>query len=229
MTKQINCIDWFEYSKNYKVKPSKPDLPKPDPDPCPPGICPPGPPGPIGEPGPKGEKGDPGEKGDKGDPGEPGEKGDPGDAPKPKPLLQPYLNANIIDKQTIPINGAVTFPPPSEYSQQYLTKGIDYNGLDTFTIITPGLYSLTCVLSLAADNPAENCFYIEINKNTRVAGTSNMNASGQLVLTRVGYFEAGTALRIINASNHAVTLNYAGLPQCSGHLSLFRFADNAVE
>jgi len=56
-----------------------------------------------------------------------------------------------------------------------------------------------------------------------------MGTTGQITLTRVGYFAAGTTLRIVNISNHAVTLTHAaGNPSCTGHLSLFRFADNGV-
>jgi len=117
----------------------------------------------------------------------------------------------------------------NESPQQYYAEGIDYDGVETFTITMPGLYSLTCVLSLAAGNPPDNYFYIEINHTSPVAGASNLGTTGQIVLTRVGYFAAGTALRIVNGSNHTGTIaNASGSTSSTGHLSLFRFADDGV-
>jgi len=192
-----------------------------------------------GEKGDKGDKGDngkdgkdgePGEKGPKGDDGKPGEKGPKGDNGECGPLLQPYINSNIKGKQTIPSGSAVTFPPLNETPTEYLGEGIEYNGSDTFKILYPGLYSITCILSLDVDNQPDNTFYIELNKNSPVAGTSNLGTVGQIVLTRVGYFAAGTTLRIVNGSGHPVKLNHASKNSSgTGHLALFRFADQGIE
>jgi hypothetical protein len=142
--------------------------------------------------------------------------------------LQPFFNANIKETQTIPKGCAVVFPPINETPQQYLASGIDYNGTDTITIKIPGLYSLTCVLCLAENNPGDNFFYVEINHSAHVAGTSNLGTTGQIVLTRVGYFETGTTLRIINASDHTTTLSHAtGYSTGTGHISIFRLPTTA--
>jgi len=129
--------------------------------------------------------------------------------------------------QTIANRDAVTFPPESLYPAQYYNSGIDYDGTNTFTITTAGLYSLTCVLSLDTDAP-DNTFYIQVN-NVSVAGAANWGTTGEIVLTRVNYYAAGTTVRIINGSGHPVTLrNATANGSSTGHLSLFRFADDGV-
>ena len=53
--------------------------------------------------------------------------------------------------------------------------------------------------------------------------------TGEIAITRVGFFSAGTAIRIVNGSAHPVTLRNATRNGSStGHLSLFRFADNGT-
>jgi hypothetical protein len=139
------------------------------------------------------------------------------------------MNSNICGVQNIPRGGAVTFPGISETPSQYLGEGIQYDGKDTFTVMVAGLYSLTCILSLDKTNQGDNTFYIELNGNTPVAGTANLSQNGQIVLTRVGYFDKGTTLRFINASSHSVQLAPAPTNSCStGHFSMFRIADGGV-
>jgi hypothetical protein len=183
-----------------------------------------------GEPGLDGAQGAQGEKGDKGDKGEKGEPGLDGEAcHETAPILQPFVNSNIKNKQTIPPKGAVTFPKIDETPSEWLASGIGYNGADTFEIMYSGLYSITCVLSLdtALTN---NTFYIELNRASPVAGAANIGTTGEIVLTRVGYFSAGTTIRIVNGSSHAVTIaNATDNISSTGHLAMFRFADNMIE
>jgi hypothetical protein len=142
--------------------------------------------------------------------------------------LQPFVNSNIKGTQIIANKSAVTFPLLSETPNEYFASGIEYNGVDTFKILHSGLYYLSCVLSVDNDKP-DNVFYIELNKTAPVAAAANMGNKGEIVLVRVGYLEAGTTIRIINDSGHPVTLNHASTTNNStGHLSLFRFADNAM-
>jgi len=130
--------------------------------------------------------------------------------------------------QIIPSGGTVTFPEISDTPANYYGEGVEYNGYDTFTIKTQGIYSITCVLSLAQGNQHDNTFYIELN-GASVAGTANMGTSGQITLTRVGFFAADTTIRIINGSSHDVELtNSSTNVNSTGHLSLFRFADAGV-
>jgi len=153
----------------------------------------------------------------------------PPDCCPPEPLLQPFINSNIKGAQTIPAKGAVKFPALAETPQEYYASGVDYDGVDTITILHSGLYSLTCVLSMDTDLP-DNTFYIEINKTSPVAGAANRGTVGQIVLTRVGYHAAGTTLRIVNGSNHPVKLaNATGNLSSTGHLSLFRFAEDGID
>jgi hypothetical protein len=171
--------------------------------------------GPTGPTGPQGNHGLDGQTGPTGPTG-------------PSFIAQPFANANITGTQVIPDRGAVTFPLLSQISQYYL-NGINYNGTDTFTITHAGIYSLTCALSLNADNVAGSTFLIEINGESTVAPAANLGTVGPIVLIRVGYYAAGTTLRIINGSGHTVTLSYAcGLTSNTGHLSLFRFADDGI-
>jgi len=138
------------------------------------------------------------------------------------------MNANILGTQQIASGDAVQFPDEAETPAHYYGEGIDYNGTDTFTITITGIYSLTCVLSLEDGNPPDNTFYVELN-GSPVAGTANMGASGQITLTRVGMFTAGTEIRIVNGSGHPVIIkNAIGNPSSTGHLSLFRFAHEGV-
>jgi hypothetical protein len=144
--------------------------------------------------------------------------------------LQAFVNTNIKDVQSVPNKSAVKFPNISETPSEYYANGIEYDGIDTFTIKYAGLYSLTCILSLDVNNPPDNTFYIELNKTSPVAGTANLGTTGQVVLTRVGYFDEGTTIRIVNDSGHAVKLcNAQANGSSTGHLSLFRFADNGIE
>jgi hypothetical protein len=140
------------------------------------------------------------------------------------------VNSNIKDAQSVTNKSAVRFPQMSETPSEYYANGIDYDGTDTFTIKYAGLYSLTCILSLDVGNPADNTFYIELNKTSPVAGTANLSSTGQIVLTRVGYLEAGTTIRIVNGSGHTVKLcNSAVNSSSTGHFSLFRFADDGID
>jgi len=146
-----------------------------------------------------------------------------------EPILQPFLNTNVKGLQTLANGEAVTFPTLNETPAEWLARGIEYNGTDTFTIVHPGLYSLTCVLSLDNDR-GDNTFYIQLNGSSPVAGTTNMGQEGQIVLTRVGYFAAGTTIRIVNGSGHAVTLrNATANGSGTGHMSLFRFANDGLD
>ncbi|MCL2397441.1 MAG: hypothetical protein FWC93_05175 [Defluviitaleaceae bacterium] len=142
--------------------------------------------------------------------------------------MQNFANSNIVGTQDVHSGDAVVFPPLSQTGDYYV-NGIEYDGIDTFTITRAGLYSLTCVLSLDNGNPPDNTFYVELNGTSPVAGTANLGNDGQIVLTRVGNFAADTAIRIVNGSNHTVTIsNATGNPNSAGHLSLFRFADGGV-
>ena len=194
-------------------------------------VGPPGPPGPRGARGCQGPAGEPGQEGPQGPAGTQGEMGPPGpEGPAGmQEIKQPFLNSNIKNRQTINNGGAVTFPSLSETPQEYYANGIEYSGTDTFKIIYPGLYSLTCALSLDTSSP-DNTFYIELNGVSPVAGAASIGTTGQIVLTRVGYFAAGTTLRIVNGSGHPVTLSNASRNLSStGHLALFRFADDGIE
>jgi len=194
-------------------------------------MGPAGEPGQTGPTGPKGQAGSQGlqgPQGPQGDPGPAGPKGDAGPTGQVAPLLQPFMNSNIKGKQVIANGDAVKFPPLGETPGQYHGEGIAYDGIDTFIIKKAGLYSLTCVLSMAEGNPPDNIFSIELN-GTLVAGASHLGTVGEIVLTRVGYYSKDTKLRIINHSGHAVTLFHASASSSSsGHLALFRFADDGV-
>jgi hypothetical protein len=116
----------------------------------------------------------------------------------------------------------------SETAHWY-ANGIGYDGTDTFEILTSGVYSLTCVLSLDDGNPPDSCFYIEVNGTAPVASSSSYATTGQITIIRVGYHVAGTTLRIVNASDHAVTLKTSTRTNSgAGHLSMFAFADNGI-
>lgn len=181
------------------------------------GIC--------GEQGPQGLQGEQGLQGIQGPQGPQGIQGEPGS----EIILQPYANSNIIGLQDIPHGGAVTFPLLSQIGDYY-TNGVEYDGIDTFTIVKSGIYSLTCILSLAHSNSQNNTFYIELNNVSPVAGTANLGTEGQIVLTRVGFFAEDTTIRIVNGSGHTVRLENAPINSSStGHLSIFRFADGGIE
>jgi len=208
-------------------KPGKPDWPwRPERPEFPSFGCRPCPTGPAGADGMDGATGPQGIPGPVGPQGIPGERGPTGSV---SPLLQPFMNSNIKGKQIIPNGGAVKFPGLSETPGQFHGEGIEYDGEDTFTIKQAGLYSLTCVLSLDNGNLPDNTFNIEIDGNI-VAPAANLAGTGEVVLTRVGYYAEGTKLRIINHSGHAVTLNNSSATNSStGHLALFRFADSGTE
>lgn len=139
------------------------------------------------------------------------------------------MNANIIGTQNIASGAAVVFPAESETPTHYYGEGVDYDGTDTFTITITGLYSLTCVLSLDEGNQPDNTFLVELNGSHPVSGTANMGTCGQITLTRVGHLSEGTTIRIVNGSDHTVTLNNATANAAStGHFSLFKFADAGV-
>jgi len=57
-------------------------------------------------------------------------------------IRQLVANINISGDQTIASNGAVTY-----ITQGSAINGVLYNNLDTFTVITLGVYVLQCVLN----------------------------------------------------------------------------------
>lgn len=181
----------------------------------------PGLPGRTGATGPAGLQGNMGPTGPQGIQGTTGPSG-------PQYIEQPFMNANIMGAQSVDQGDPVSFPDESETPAQYYGEGIDYEEHYTFTTTMSGLYSITCVLSLANGNPPDNAFYIELNGNP-VAGTANMGNHGQITLTRVGFLAAGTTIRIINGSDHTVDLENSSVNVSStGHFSIFRFADAGV-
>ena len=139
------------------------------------------------------------------------------------------MNSNIMDVQDILTGEAVHFPPLGDTPTEYYGEGIEYNCIDTFTIKTTGLYSLTCVLSIHDATDEDTCFYVELNGTSPVAGTAHLGNSGQLVLNRVGQLLADTTVRIVNGSGHTIKLaNATGNTSSTGHFSLFKFADAGV-
>lgn len=183
-----------------------------------------GPTGHTGGTGPQGIQGETGPAGHTGGTGPIGPTGPTG----PEQIAQPFMNANIMGAQSIDQGDPVSFPDESQTPSQYYGEGIEYEEHYTFTTTLPGLYSITCVLSLADGNLPDNTFYIELN-GSAVAGTANMGNHGQIVLTRVGFIAADTTIRIINGSDHTVDLENSSMNVSStGHLSIFRFADTGV-
>ena len=186
--------------------------------------------GPVGPAGPKGDDGLQGSTGATGPTGPVGPAGPQGPPGIVNPILQPFINSNITGVQVISPGNSVSFPAINLTPQEYYAAGVLYDGVDTFTIMYPGLYSLTCVLSLAETGGMDdNHFYIELNNVSSVAGSANMGTSGQITLTRVGHFNTNTTIRIINGSAHTVTLaGSARNASSTGHFSMFRFADGEI-
>lgn len=185
----------------------------------------PGPEGPQGIPGPQGSEGIQGPEGPQGIAGPTGPEGPPG----PSVILQPYVNSNIgtnlFNTQPIPVDGTVNFGNGASMT----INGIDFNGTDTFTIRTTGIYYLSCTLSFEAGTPAGSTFGISISNAPLLAPSSNTGSAGQITVHRVGTYLAGQTVRIINSPRNAVTLRGADdIAGTLGHLALFRFADGGV-
>jgi hypothetical protein len=82
---------------------------------------------------------------------------------------------------------------------------------------------------LADNSQPSDCFYVQINRASLVAGSSNMQGVGQIAINQVAYYDQDTQIRIVNASGHSVMLDSAGNGDAAGHLSMYRFADNSLE
>ena len=113
------------------------------------------------------------------------------------------------------------------YVSPYVS-GAGFNGTDTFTVITPGVCALQCVLNLANGNAEGTLFSVRIN-NGNVAPASNARNAGPLVLIRVQHYTANTTVSIMNRSGHNVLIAEDGTTEGSGgHFCLYRIADNRV-
>ncbi|MFJ7732102.1 hypothetical protein ACIQXF_09425 [Lysinibacillus sp. NPDC097231] len=137
------------------------------------------------------------------------------------PISQAFFYANI-EGQTIASGAAVSME-----SLQYF--GIDFNGTDTFIITGAGLYSLDVVLNFAVGTPAQSYFGVSINGGALVAPSSNANTVGQISVIRVNLQSVGETIRIVNGSPNSVTIaETTGVIGSAGHISLYRFADEAM-
>ncbi|MED2216670.1 exosporium leader peptide-containing protein [Bacillus thuringiensis] len=173
-----------------------------------------GPTGPKGATGPQGIQGEPGAIGPTGPQGVQGIQGEPGAV---GPILQPFVNSSIFS-QTIAVNGLLNI------RGVITTSGVDFNGVDTLTIITPGLYYLDVVLNLSTETPANSQFQVFLNGIT-VAPIGNANTGGPMSLSRVAMYSTGNTVSIRNGSRHPVTIVDGVSLSSAGRFSFFRFAD----
>ncbi len=184
-------------------------------------CCLPGPIGPTGATGATGPAGGP--TGPTGPTGAAGATGPTGPTGSVGPLLQPFSNANINGPQTIAGGAAIPFGP---LNVQIVVFGIDYNGVDLFTITNPGVYLLLCTLSFNPGTPVGTSFAIQLN-GASVAPACNTGTDGQISLVRTGIYAVGDTIRIVNQSANAVTLQHGNTASLSdaGHFCLIRIAD----
>ncbi len=136
----------------------------------------------------------------------------------PSIILQAFANLNIAG-QEVPAGGLV------DINGAGVVEGLNFNGTDTFSIITPGLYYLGCTLNFAAGTTADSVFQVNIN-GTLVAPAANASTGGQMSVISVQMYNVGDLVSITNFSTNAVTLaDGSGVLESAGHFCFFRFAD----
>ncbi|WP_242239995.1 hypothetical protein [Bacillus cereus group sp. BfR-BA-01309] len=145
-------------------------------------------------------------------------------------ILQPFANSSI-NTQTIASGGLVVLPTAPGPNIQVV--GITYNNVDTFTIVTPGLYYLSAQLNFNVGTAPNSNFAIAIN-GVPIAPASNANGAGMITISQVANYAAGTTISIFNNSPTSVTIengvNTTGAIQTfsAGSFALFRFADGPI-
>jgi len=139
----------------------------------------------------------------------------------PSYIRQPFANLNIAE-QSIANLGAVTYSAAGA-----AINGLDYTDTNTFTVKTPGIYVLECVLNLAADNDPGNDFAISLNNNliNAVAPAASAANAGPIVIIRVQSYLANTTVKIINRSGHNIRLANGINAGSAGHFIFYRIAD----
>jgi len=136
------------------------------------------------------------------------------------------LNSNI-GPQTIPAKGFV-----ENYGSMALV-GIDFDGINTFTVLQPGLYHLQVTLNMATTNAPDSIFSVAINGSpVFFAPSSNADTGGQISIIRTQRYAAGAQIQIRNNSVSDVEI-VNGIPgelptSSAGHICFFRFADGGA-
>lgn len=112
---------------------------------------------------------------------------------------------------------------------QIVVFGIGYNDVDTFTITNPGLYYLACTLSFEPGSSVGTSFVI-LRNGLPAAPACNTDSVGQISVIRIGFYDVGDTIQIINQSANPATLQHGNTASLSdaGHFCLFRIADGTL-
>ncbi|MFF2015320.1 hypothetical protein [Paenibacillus sp. NPDC058177] len=138
------------------------------------------------------------------------------------PTSQSYANL-AIDTQCVPPLGLVNLvlPAPSDL------YGLNFNGTNTITVVTSGLYYIDWVITLSSCQPIPTLFSLLIN-GAPFSGTGGHAASGILASSRIGLLFAGDTIQISNRSDTQRGIQSAFAANTAGHLSIVRIADNGL-
>ena len=97
----------------------------------------------------------------------------------------------------------------------------------------PGIYVIQCVLNLAEGHPAGTVFSIFVNNTTLAAPAATRLSAGPIMIFRVADYGVNATVRIVNNSNHNVSIiegeGIGGSNLGSaGHCIFYRIADRGV-
>ncbi|WP_222429797.1 collagen-like repeat preface domain-containing protein [Paenibacillus agilis] len=156
--------------------------------------------GPTGDTGLQGLQGPVGPTGATGSQGIQGLVGPTGPTGPNPPIAVADISSNTT--QVIPNNGAVNL---STYTQ---IIGVTFNGTDTLTVPTTGLYFISYDISLDPGNVGASSFGVSVNGlapniDSNIATTINQHLSNSGILG----VTAGTTVRLINTSGVARTIS----------------------
>lgn len=129
----------------------------------------------------------------------------------------------VINTQCVLSSGLVELTLPDPLS----LYGLNFDGTNTIIVVTPGLYFIHWVVSLACLQPVPTLFSLVIN-GVPFSGTGLHAPSGVLTSSRVGLLFAGDKIQIINGSDTSRGLQSAFAGNTAGHLSILRIADNGL-
>ncbi|MCR8986963.1 hypothetical protein NW801_18255 [Brevibacillus laterosporus] len=129
-----------------------------------------------------------------------------------------------IFPQSVPPDGTVIFNIAE-------IQGINFNGLDTFTILTDGLYNIQWNVVPSDTNPVPITFTLE-DSSFSIDSSSNI-AGAPIFGSTTSFLTAGTSLRLVNPQSAGGTTYNLGVinnPFLSfsptvAHLSITRITD----
>ncbi|WP_180230382.1 Gly-Xaa-Xaa repeat protein [Bacillus cereus] len=168
-----------------------------------------GPQGPQGNTGPQGPQGDQGPQGNTGPQGPQGPQGDQGPQGNTGPQ-GPTLPITAASVSAWSSSQVVNSFAAIQFNETNFLQNLSFNGSDTITILTTGVYKLEFYVSIASTpappNPTLLAFAKNGNPNLSGNAMGIVTTGGEISTSLIISLTAGDSIQVINVSNAPLTI-----------------------